>query len=153
MRGLEKKLPPPVVALSIAAAMWYGTRFAPHLDIQDGLRWSLCAVLAIVGLAFDVAGLLAFHGAKTTINPLRPEKASRLVVSGVYRLTRNPMYVGLAVNLLAWSAYLAAPLTLAGPVAFILYITRFQILPEERVLLGLFGEAYRAYCRQVPRWL
>jgi protein-S-isoprenylcysteine O-methyltransferase Ste14 len=107
-----------------------------------------------VGLSFDLAGLLAFRASRTTVNPMRPERASSLVTHGVYRITRNPMYVGMVCLLLAWGLYLAHwPALLAGPLAYVLYLNRFQIAPEERVLLDLFGPSYRSYMGQVRRWL
>lgn len=108
--------------------------------------------LAAVGAAFDVAGLVAFRRASTTINPLHPERASALVTGGVYRITRNPMYVGLAFALLAWAAYLGSPWALLGPVAFVGYITHFQIVPEERILRARFAQ-FDAYAARVRRWL
>lgn len=112
------------------------------------------ALLVAVGLSFDLSGLLAFRASRTTINPLRPERASSLVTGGVYQITRNPMYVGMLFLLLALGLYLAHwPALLLGPLAYVLYLNRFQIAPEERVLLGLFGEEYRAYTGRVRRWL
>lgn len=109
--------------------------------------------MAIAGVAFDLLGLLAFRAARTTTNPFKPERASALVTGGVYRVTRNPMYVGLALLLSAWAIWLSALLPWAGPVLFVLYITRFQIRPEERVLRDIFGDAYSRYADRVRRWL
>lgn len=89
----------------------------------------------------------------TTINPLSPRKSTALVTGGVYRFTRNPMYLGMACLLTAWAVWLAALLAFAGPVLFVLYITRFQIRPEERVLTELFGLPYTDYTQRVRRWL
>ena len=94
-----------------------------------------------------------FGRVKTTTNPVNIEAASALVTSGIYSYTRNAMYLGLVAFLLAWAIYLSAYWTLLGPLAFVLFITRFQIIPEERVLHNKFGDAYTAYQRQVPRWL
>lgn len=79
--------------------------------------------------------------------------ALELNTHGVYRVTRNPIYVGLACVLLAWAAFLAVPWVLIGPFAFVAYITRFQIVPEEHALVTAFGEAYRRYRASVRRWL
>ena len=116
-------------------------------------RLALVALFAGAGIAFDVADLLSFRASRTTVNPLKPERASALVTQGVYRLTRNPMYVGMACLLLAWAAWLWQLLPLLGPAAFVLYITRFQIRPEERALAALFGAEYAAYTARVRRWL
>jgi protein-S-isoprenylcysteine O-methyltransferase Ste14 len=116
-------------------------------------RYAAVAILAVAGVAFDLLGLVAFRASRTSINPLRPERASVLVTRGVYRDTRNPMYVGMGFLLLAWAVYLCALLPFAGPALFVLYITRFQIQPEERVLMGIFGGEYSSYAARVRRWL
>jgi protein-S-isoprenylcysteine O-methyltransferase Ste14 len=150
---LENRIPPPLVGLSIAAAMWALSTLPPALPLPAGLRQALVALLVVAGLAFDLFGILAFRRLRTTVNPLHPEKASALVVDGIYRITRNPMYVGMALLLAAWAVHLSALWPFAGPVAFILYMNRFQIAPEEQVLRDLFGEAYSAYAARVRRWL
>lgn len=84
---------------------------------------------------------------------MQPGKASALVTGSVYRLSRNPMYVGLALLLAAWAVYLSMLWPFLGPVLFVLYMNRFQIGPEERVMRGKFGEDYAAYAARVRRWL
>lgn len=152
MQFLEHRIPPPLVALITAVLMWWGTGMAtPHWP--GGLQSAVVVLLLLAGASFDLAGLLSFRAARTTVNPMRPEKASTLVTGGVYRITRNPMYVGMACLLTAWALVLPSWLALLGPTGFVLYITRFQILPEERVLLGLFGDEYRGFMGKVRRWL
>jgi protein-S-isoprenylcysteine O-methyltransferase Ste14 len=152
LRALEHKIPPPLVGLALALAMW-GTGPALDWAAVGAVRRVLALALLATGLGFDAAGLLAFYRAKTTVNPLQPGKASALVATGVYRVTRNPMYVGMALLLSAWALTLGTLPMLAGPVGFVLFITRFQIIPEERFMAAKFGEAYAAYCRRVRRWL
>lgn len=153
MHWLEHKIPPPLIGALLAWLMWMTAPAGPAWELHDGVRLAVAAVLGLVGLAFDLAGLLAFRAHRTTVNPLAPHRASALVTGGVYRITRNPMYVGMVFLLLAWAVHLSALLTLLGPVLFVLYITRFQIAPEERVLQQLFGAAYTDYRRSVRRWL
>ena len=153
MLSLDHKIPPPVVGALVAAAMWSVSALGPHFPVSAGVKYTAVAILVVAGVAFDVLGLLAFRISRTTVNPLTPERASSMVTGGVYRITRNPMYVGMALLLLAWGIYLLALLPLAGPVVFVLYITRFQIKPEERALEGIFGEGYLAYAARVRRWL
>ncbi|MBG6289848.1 isoprenylcysteine carboxylmethyltransferase family protein [Pseudomonas nitroreducens] len=106
-----------------------------------------------MGAAVCLAGVLSFRLARTAVNPLRPETASALVSSGIYGHTRNPMYLGFAIALVAWAFYLASPVALLGVVGFVLYMNRFQIGPEEQALASLFGEAFAAYRTRVRRWL
>ncbi|HEX6016602.1 MAG TPA: isoprenylcysteine carboxylmethyltransferase family protein [Burkholderiaceae bacterium] len=150
---LETKIPPPLVALVIVVAMWLVARVTPVVPLPDLPRLQATGVLAAVGAAFAVAGSRAFRKAGTTVNPLKPERASRLVDAGVYQFSRNPMYLGLLLGLLALAVYLAAPVALVGPVAFAGYIQRFQIRPEERALEAKFGAEYVDYKRRVRRWL
>ena len=95
----------------------------------------------------------SFRKAKTTMNPFKPDTSSALVSHGVYRFTRNPMYVGLLITLLGWAAFLWQPWALFFLPLFVLYITQFQIKPEERVLSSLFGTEYAEYMAKVRRWL
>jgi len=153
MRVLELKIPPPVVALLVAAAMWGVASHPPSIPLAPTLRQLIAAALAIVGVTFDVLGLLAFRRSRTTINPMKPSKASALVTGGVYRFTRNPMYVGLAFLLTAWAVQLSMLWPFVGPALFVIYMNRFQIGPEERVMQNKFGEEYAAYASRVRRWL
>jgi protein-S-isoprenylcysteine O-methyltransferase Ste14 len=153
MHLLELKIPPPIVAILIAVAMWFVSRTGPSSELALLARGLLFGALALVGGAVALAGDVEFKRARTTINPLKPQNASALVTSGVYRFTRNPMYLGLLLAMLGWCAFLWSVMALMGPVAFVAYITRFQIVPEERVLLAKFGPAYLDYVRRVRRWL
>jgi len=150
---LENRIPPPLVALALAAGMWGVAKLAPPLELEFAIRVPIAVVIAMAGLAFDFSGLLAFLRSKTTVNPLKPERASALVTGGVYRFTRNPMYVGMLLFLLSWGVYLDCLLAFIGPVLFVLYMNRFQIGPEERVLREKFGAPFEDYMGRVGRWL
>ena len=155
MSALELKIPPPLVAAAVAGCMYAVAVLlpAPVLALPPGVRVGMALALAAVGAGFDVAGLLAFRKARTTVNPLTPHRSVAVVSTGVYRFTRNPMYLGLALILLGLAVYLASPWALLGPLVFAAYITRFQIVPEERALQARFGAAYTAYRARVRRWL
>jgi len=152
MSVLELKVPPPVVALVLALLMWL-TPPVTGLALMPYAARVLCSVVLVcVGQGIAIAGMIAFRRAKTTVNPVKAGLASSLVVRGVYRYTRNPMYLGLLLTLLAWAVFLANPLAVLWLVVYVLYITRFQIIPEERVLASLFGAEYEAYKARVRRW-
>lgn len=146
---MELKIPPPVVFLICAALIYFSPNFTEPMLI---LR-ILAVIIALTAISIDLLGLLAFWQKKTTINPLDPSKTSHLVTHGIYRFTRNPMYLGLACQLTAWTLWLGNLLALLWVWGFILYITRFQIVPEERLLAEKFGAEFKAYQQQVPRWL
>jgi protein-S-isoprenylcysteine O-methyltransferase Ste14 len=153
MASLELKIPPPAVGLLVAVAMWWVSRYGVLDAVPTGWRIGVALVVAVIGAAFDVAGIIAFARAKTTVNPMKPENSAAVVSSGVYRITRNPMYVGMALFLLAWAVFLASPWVLSGPLVFAAYITRFQIKPEERALAARFGAEFASYQARVRRWL
>lgn len=153
MGWLESRVPPPAVALLFAGAMWLLARKFPSLFAQIPMKSVIAFTLAALALAITVAGAIEFRRAKTTVNPLKPEATSALVTRGIYRFTRNPMYVGMSIILLAWAVYLSHPLSLLGVAAFAAYIHRFQIVPEERALRALFPGAFEAYSRKVRRWV
>ena len=153
MNALELKIPPPVVALLLAGAMWLISIFMPAIEVSTLVGMPVAVTIALMGGGFSLGGVIAFRRVRTTVNPMKPANASSLVTGGIYRVTRNPMYVGLLFVLVAWAVFLAVPWALIAPVAFVAYITRFQITPEERVLASLFGQAYSDYKAWVRRWL
>ena len=151
--SLEARIPPPLVLLIVGAAMWLATRFVPELIIPTPWKVVLVIVPLVVGLLLAAPAIRAFARAETTINPVDITAASTLVNDGVFRVTRNPMYLGLTFLLLAWAVYLSRTLALLGPLVFVLYITRFQIIPEERALRAKFGAEFEDYARHVRRWI
>ena len=150
---LETKVPPPVAMLLLGLMAYCLGRWVPSLSFPLPLRTLVVAVVAFAGLLLNVIPKLAFGRAGTTVNPLRPDKATALVSSGIYRYSRNPMYVGQALLLLAWVLYVGHWLGLFAVPLFVLYITRFQIVPEERVLAARFADEYAEFRRRVHRWL
>ena len=146
---LKNRIPPPLVFVATALLM-----FCLSSEIRPvPSAVVLVPLLMLAAFAQAVPAFLQFRRAATTVSPLRPEQASRLVTSGPYRWTRNPMYLGLTGLLLAWASYLGSLAGVLGPVFFVAYITCFQIVPEEQALLRLFGQQYADYQRRVPRWI
>ena len=153
MKRLELKIPPVAVLLLCGGGMWLLSSLVPELSFDFPVRKMLSVIAVVAGLGIGVAGIIAFRAARTTFDPRYPDKASSVVRTGVYRHSRNPMYVGLLLALLGWAIYLANPLSLIGLPAFVLYMNRFQIQPEERALKEGFGDEYRAYLNDVRRWI
>jgi protein-S-isoprenylcysteine O-methyltransferase Ste14 len=149
----ELRIPPPAVVAIAAALMWGIAAALPSLRVDVPRAGLIAALCVALGILVAGAGLLAFRRARTTANPMRPEAATRLVTSGVYGWTRNPMYLGWLPILAGWAAYLQHPLSLLVVPLFMLYLTRFQIVPEERALSAKFGEQFDAYRQRVRRWL
>lgn len=153
MHALDHRIPPPVIALVTAGLAWAIARYTPGFAYPFPARQPIAALFVLAGFALDLAGLLAFRKAKTTLNPLLPAKSTSVVQHGPYAFSRNPMYLGMALVLLGFCIYLANPLSVVAIAIFVTYITLFQIVPEERVLREKFGEPYAKYARSVRRWL
>ncbi|GIM54217.1 methyltransferase family protein [Capnocytophaga cynodegmi] len=142
---------PPVIVLVIFAGIIIGI---PYIFPFYGVKsFGLCVLFVVLGVAIALSGVWEFRKLKTTVNPITPEKSSQIVDTGVYRFSRNPMYLGMAFVLIGlvflWGNYLSW----LGVVGFVIYITRFQIIPEEKILNEIFGENYRKYLKKTRRWL
>jgi protein-S-isoprenylcysteine O-methyltransferase Ste14 len=150
---MQLRIPPPIVMLLAAALMcalhyWMplGQWIAPPLN-------RLGALPGAVGIAIAVAAVVRFRQARTTVNPMDPSKASRLVTDGVFCVSRNPMYLGLVLLLIGWAVWLGSASPWLIPPLFVIVITVVQIIPEEQALAQLFGDQYLSYRRSVARWI
>ncbi len=148
---LELKIPPPIVFVVVGFGMWAISK-AGLLILVPGTE-IVGVLLMLAGLGLNIASVMAVRKAKTTLNPLRPETASTLLSGGLFGVSRNPIYLALLIVLLGWAVYLSSPFALIGPVIFVLYMNRFQIVPEERALASLFGDSYARYKSNVRRWI
>lgn len=153
MSMLELKVPPLVVFLLTGALMWALARWVPHADVSVPGGVIVASLLVLAGVALAVSAIRRFRQHDTTVHPTKPEEASTIVTTGIYRFTRNPMYLALALVLTAWGIKLGNASSLACVPLFIAYMTRFQIKPEERTLRSLFGAPYNEYLNTVRRWL
>lgn len=156
-RWLEHRIPPPVIDLACAALMWGLAALWPQAQLwpRGGgvLVWAAAIGLALAGALVALAGVREFARARTTVNPLAPHKARALVTMGIYRFTRNPMYLGMLLVLVGWGVYLGnAAAWLALPL-FVVLLNQLQIKGEERVLRERFGDDYARYTARVRRWL
>lgn len=133
--------------------MGLATRNVPAAGFPLPARKAIALGLAAVGVSVAVAGVVSFRTAKTTVNPLKPETASSLVVFGIYQVTRNPMYLGALIVLIGWATFLTNALAFVVAILFVLYLNRFQIIPEEKALIARFGPEFAAYCAKVRRWI
>lgn len=153
MRTLELKIPPMLVAAIATGVIWLVARAAPVLSLEFPLRGVLAAALAPAGITVAVAGVVSFRRASTTVNPLNAAAASALVVSGIFRVTRNPMHLGVLVCLLGWVVWLGSVPALFVLPLFVAHLNRFQIIPEEAALRARFGAEFDAYRSRVRRWI
>ncbi len=153
MNWLELRVPPLAVVFVTGVLMWLADLALPRLRMELPGRSVAAIALALAGSFCALAGVIEFRRARTTTNPMKPDGASTLVTGGIYTRTRNPMYLGFVLVLLGWGAYLQSSASFFLPPAFVLYMNRFQIGPEERILVGIFGDAFAAYRAKVRRWL
>lgn len=148
---LNNKIPPVLVVLFFAGIMALVAHYSV-IDLSAFISY-VAAIFVGIGAIFCIAGVVSFRLAKTTVNPNNPEQATELVTTGVYKLSRNPMYVGFAFILLGWGVWLMSIWAIACIAGFVAYLTLFQIIPEERALSKIFGQQYTDYMNRVRRWL
>jgi protein-S-isoprenylcysteine O-methyltransferase Ste14 len=153
MKALELKIPPAAQFLAVAAGMWLTAKYVPSLDFAVPARKLFVAVFFCLGGVVAMPAIAAFRAAGTTVDPRFPDKASGLVVDGIYRYSRNPMYLGLLCLLIAWALYLSNLLAFACLPLFVLGMNRLQIRPEEIAMENQFGDEYHAYRKSVRRWI
>lgn len=146
-------IPPAIQGPAYAVLSWIAAERFPDFSFNWGGFRFIAAGFAAAGLTIIAIAISQFIKAKTTINPVNPDAAEKLVIKGLYRVSRNPMYLGVLLLLLAWAAYLQNVLSFVPPLVFVLTMTLFQIKPEEKALCKKFGADYDAYCRRVRRWI
>lgn len=153
MSSLELKIPPLAQVAVFAALMWLAARAVPALAFGFPGQLAAALLLAGAGALVAAAGVLAFRRAHTTVDPRDPAKSTELVATGIYRASRNPMYLGFLLALAGWGIFLGNVLALAALPLFVAAMNRLQIAPEERALRARFGESFTRYERSVRRWL
>ncbi len=146
-------VPPPVVVAIVGVVMWAVDRKLELGKFESALQAPVAGVLLIAGLLLMFVAVGAFVAARTTINPLKPSRASSLITTGIFRISRNPIYLGDLLILAALAVWLGNVVNVVLLILFVWYVNRFQIIPEQRALTKLFGESYAAYCSRVRRWL
>lgn len=150
---LDLRIPPLAVTAIAAGLAWFGAHAFPALNLELPARAWVAAAFVLLGVTCSLLGVASFRRARTTVNPLTPDGATALVVSGIYRYTRNPMYLGFLLLLLGEIAWLANPVALLVAPAFLLYLNCFQVGPEEQALRQRFGMEYSIYAARARRWL
>lgn len=152
LKAFELRIPPLFLTLLVGILMWLLDASFNQITLIKTFRLEISIVLFLLSGFIIISGVYSFRLAKTTVNPIKPEQASALVTSGIYRVTRNPMYLGFALALFAWAIFLNNLYTVGLVVAFIIYLTYLQIIPEERILTKVFGDEFFKYQQQVRRW-
>ncbi len=151
--NLRLRIPPLAVALLAGGLGWVAARLVPGLNVACFGRKELAAAFGLLGVTCAGLGVASFRRARTTVNPMTPGATSALVVAGIYRVTRNPMYLGFLFLLLAEFVWLANPVAFLAAPAFVLYLNRYQIGPEESALQSRFAAEFESYTHRVRRWI
>ena len=152
-KAMELKVPPLLLALGFGVLMWAIDHWLPMQTHRSLIRTEIALATLGLAVAIVVTAIVGFRKARTTVDPMHPEAASAIVTVGIYRFTRNPMYLGFLLLLIAWAVFLGNVVSALMPLLFIAYMNRFQIAPEERALHARFGAPYQTYLRSVRRWL
>lgn len=147
---MKLRIPPVVVFALCALLMWGMARYVSVVSVRSLYVAGGCVA---VGTCSALSGVISFRRARTTLNPYKITGSKQLVTWGVYAISRNPMYLGMAMILVGWAFWLGEMLALLGVLFFMAYMTRFQIVPEEKALEAKFGEAFGRYCQRTRRWL
>ena len=153
MQSLELKIPPPVAGVFTGLGMWWTAHLLSPAHSAGLVRTIVACAVAMLGLSLGISGVWTLRRSKTSVSPVHPEAASSVVTSGIFGYTRNPMYVGLIFVLTGWAVWISVPWAFPGPVALMIFLLRFQIIPEERVMSSKFGRDYNDYCKRVRRWI
>ena len=148
---MNNKIPPPIVTFICGLAIYFSKSFFNQFFSYSNNIISL--FLLILGLLVFLSAVKSFRRQKTTLNPLEPRQASSLFTSGIFKFSRNPMYLGMLIVLLS----ISFKFNLAGGIVislfFYLFITKFQILPEEEAMNELFGDEFTEYANRTRRWI
>jgi protein-S-isoprenylcysteine O-methyltransferase Ste14 len=153
MSKLTLKIPPVAQGIIALAFIWLLSQYLPILLIDIAFKGTVSAVIICIGFLVGAMAVAAFVKLRTTVDPRYPEKASKLVVIGIYRYSRNPMYLAIVMVLFGISVYLGALSSFLILMLFVAYINRYQIVPEEQILEKKFGERYSKYTKNVRRWI
>ena len=148
---LKTKIPPPIIAIAFIVILYISSLWMDRFIFEGQSIFSL--FIFILGLGCVLSASTQFRRINTTVNPLHPESASYLVVDGIFKFTRNPMYVGLCAVILAFGIYVGTWFVFILLPLFVVSINYLQIVPEEIALQKLFGDEYVSYCNSVRRWI
>ena len=151
MIDIKTKFPPPLVALTFGLLIYYTENIFPKIEIKNEIIFG--SFMIISGLIIILSAIILFKKYQTTISPLNPSNSAKLITDGIYKFSRNPMYLGLLLVLVGISIILSLTGGFFFILLFILYINLFQIIPEENAMVDLFKDEFLEYKKNVRRWI
>jgi protein-S-isoprenylcysteine O-methyltransferase Ste14 len=142
---------PPIIALMFVVIAYFLGRFAPLPFVAPVILRNIGLFMTFVGFLLGIGAFIEFRKARTTLDP--HGSAKQLVTSGIYRFTRNPIYLGFLLMVIGlplnsglyWGAVVAP--------FYILTMNRLVIEREETYLEGKFKDVFASYKTRVRRWL
>ena len=149
--NIKTKIPPPLIALTFGFLMNYTKNIFPKINIRNEIIFG--SFMIIIGLVIILSAIILFKKYQTTITPLNPSNATKLITDGIYKFSRNPMYLGLLLVLLGISIIINLTGGFFLIPLFILYLNLFQIIPEENAMVDLFKDEFLEYKENVRRWI
>ncbi len=150
---MELKVIPVVQVIIAVLLMIVFSKLWPELRLNWPAHKQIAIILFSLAIVVGISAIVSFKRHKTTVNPTKPEASTSVVSSGVYSWSRNPMYLAMLISLISVAYYLQHITALPVILIFIAYMTRFQIIPEEKMLTKIFSQQYLDYQSNVRRWL
>ena len=150
---MKLKIPPALQVAVFALLMWAVKKVTTTTHFTFEAQNLMSKLIFGIGVLIILVAVYSFKKSKTTVDPTAPEKASNLVIVGIYKISRNPMYLGMLLMLIAFALRLGSIYNIPFVILYVWYITKFQIKPEEKALAKLFGPTYLNYCNTVRRWI
>tara|TARA_B100001113_G_scaffold169697_1_gene138812 strand:+ start:128 stop:574 length:447 start_codon:yes stop_codon:yes gene_type:complete len=148
---METKIPPPIVTLVFGLSIYFSRGIFQVVEIKYSFYFGI--LLLLLGFVILISAVRLFRKDKTTVNPLSPEQASKLVTDGIFKYSRNPMYLGMALVLGSVAVFFNLTGGIILIALFCAYITKFQIIPEEKAMKDLFSDDFEKYKKVTRRWI
>ena len=145
------KIPPPILVLILVSSNYFSSKKIDliHLPNQD----LISIIILLIGILILINPIFKFIKSKTTIDPIKFTKVNKLIISGIYKYSRNPMYLGLLMIVISTSIFFLNIFSITTPFLFYCWINRFQIKREEIFLTEKFGKEYMLYKTKTRRWI
>ena len=145
------KIPPPILVLILVVSSFLSSKKIDLIHIPNQNLTSI--LILLIGILILIIPVSKFIKSKTTIDPIKFKKVNKLVTSGIYKYSRNPMYLGLLLIVISSSILYLNIYSVTTPMIFYYWINRFQIKREEIFLTEKFGKEYLLYMTRTRRWI
>ena len=150
---MKLKVPPALLFIVFVLIMRVTDQLFSYEIIASPYQQMVAYIVFGVGVIIGLLGVFEFRRRSTTVNPHKPENTSELVTSGIYQISRNPMYLGLLMGLVAVAIRLGNVSSMLLLPVFVWYMNVFQIKPEEEVMEEKFGQNFIRYMNTTRRWI